>query len=100
MKKLILVLLLSLSAATYAQEKSTLTLDRQVLDLATSLTGQPSNIDLISQCCKICTKGCPCGNTCISCSKDCHVGPGCACREPIELGNKTNQPLQSNECKI
>jgi hypothetical protein len=30
-------------------------------------------------CCKVCTRGCPCGNTCISCSKTCHVGPGCAC---------------------
>lgn len=30
-------------------------------------------------CCKICRKGCACGNTCISCSKTCRVGPGCAC---------------------
>lgn len=30
-------------------------------------------------CCKICTTGCACGNTCISCSKTCHVGAGCAC---------------------
>ena len=25
-----------------------------------------------------CTKGCPCGNSCISCSKTCHVGTGTA----------------------
>lgn len=31
------------------------------------------------RCCKICTKGIPCGNTCISASKTCHKGPGCAC---------------------
>jgi hypothetical protein len=30
-------------------------------------------------CCKICRKGCACGNTCISCSKTCRVGVGCAC---------------------
>lgn len=27
-----------------------------------------------------CTKGCPCGNACISCSKTCHVGEGTAHR--------------------
>jgi hypothetical protein len=31
------------------------------------------------QCCKICTTGKACGNTCISRDKQCHVGPGCAC---------------------
>ncbi|AGC47048.1 hypothetical protein MYSTI_05772 [Myxococcus stipitatus DSM 14675] len=30
-------------------------------------------------CCKVCTKGCPCGDSCISCSKTCRKGPGCAC---------------------
>ncbi len=30
-------------------------------------------------CCKICTKGKACGNTCIAAHKICHVGPGCAC---------------------
>lgn len=30
-------------------------------------------------CCKICTVGKACGNTCISKDKICHVGPGCAC---------------------
>jgi hypothetical protein len=31
-------------------------------------------------CCKICTTGQPCGDTCISKSDTCHVGPGCACQ--------------------
>ncbi len=31
------------------------------------------------QCCKICTIGQACGNTCISASYACHVGRGCAC---------------------
>jgi hypothetical protein len=30
-------------------------------------------------CCKVCTTGKACGNTCISRDKVCHVGPGCAC---------------------
>lgn len=32
-----------------------------------------------SGCCKFCRTGKPCGDTCISRDKDCHVGPGCAC---------------------
>jgi hypothetical protein len=30
-------------------------------------------------CCKICTVGKACGNSCISRDKECHVGQGCAC---------------------
>ena len=30
-------------------------------------------------CCKVCTVGKACGNTCISRDKTCHVGQGCAC---------------------
>jgi hypothetical protein len=30
-------------------------------------------------CCKICTTGKACGNSCISRNDICHVGPGCAC---------------------
>lgn len=36
--------------------------------------------EVAQTCCKRCTRGCPCGNSCISCSKTCRVGPGCACR--------------------
>ena len=32
-----------------------------------------------SQCCKICSKGKACGNTCIRRDYTCHVGRGCAC---------------------
>jgi hypothetical protein len=31
------------------------------------------------QCCKICSKGKACGNTCISRNYECHKGRGCAC---------------------
>lgn len=30
-------------------------------------------------CCKVCTTGKACGDSCISRSNTCHVGPGCAC---------------------
>jgi beta-lactamase superfamily II metal-dependent hydrolase len=30
-------------------------------------------------CCKVCTTGQPCGDTCISLSYTCHTAPGCAC---------------------
>ena len=32
-----------------------------------------------ARCCKICRTGKACGDTCISRSKICHIGPGCAC---------------------
>jgi hypothetical protein len=31
------------------------------------------------ECCKHCTTGCACGDSCISCAKRCDKGPGCAC---------------------
>jgi hypothetical protein len=31
------------------------------------------------QCCKVCSKGKPCGDTCIEKDDVCHVPPGCAC---------------------
>ncbi|MFN3387816.1 MAG: hypothetical protein ACK40O_02725 [Allosphingosinicella sp.] len=30
-------------------------------------------------CCKICSKGKACGNSCIARDKTCHKGKGCAC---------------------
>lgn len=35
--------------------------------------------ELASACCKVCKKGKACGNSCISRSKTCHKGRGCAC---------------------
>jgi hypothetical protein len=34
---------------------------------------------LAQACCKHCTKGQPCGNTCISAKAKCKTAPGCAC---------------------
>ncbi|MCY1077140.1 hypothetical protein [Archangium lansingense] len=45
----------------------------------TSSSESPSSVEPARSCCKVCTKGCPCGDSCISCSKVCRKGPGCAC---------------------
>src|SRR6478735_7497132 len=33
------------------------------------------------QCCKVCSKGKACGDSCIRASYSCHKGSGCACDE-------------------
>lgn len=40
--------------------------------------------DGVSQaaCCRVCTVGKPCGDSCIARNKTCHKGPGCACFAP------------------
>ncbi len=37
------------------------------------------SVEPIRSCCKVCSKGKPCGDSCISRSKTCHKGIGCAC---------------------
>ncbi|MEN8293451.1 hypothetical protein ABFO59_13350 [Acinetobacter radioresistens] len=39
----------------------------------------PNSMRFSASCCKHCSKGKACGNSCISRSKDCHKPPGCAC---------------------
>lgn len=43
------------------------------------MTPWPAKIQQVQGCCKVCRKGCACGDSCISCSKRCHKGSGCAC---------------------
>lgn len=38
-----------------------------------------SSDDGADECCKVCTTGRACGDSCIQATKTCHVGPGCAC---------------------
>ena len=40
---------------------------------------EPTSTPTRRACCKICTKGKACGDTCIRRDHTCHVGPGCAC---------------------
>lgn len=35
--------------------------------------------EMDASCCKVCSKGYACGNSCISRNKQCHQPPGCAC---------------------
>jgi len=43
------------------------------LDFGQSVPATPA------ACCKVCTTGKACGNSCISRTKTCHKPPGCAC---------------------
>lgn len=36
-------------------------------------------VQLSEKCCKVCTKGKACGNSCIRRDYQCHQPPGCAC---------------------
>lgn len=46
----------------------------------TSEGPEPSGPSATAACCKHCgATSKPCGDTCISKDKTCHVGPGCAC---------------------
>lgn len=36
-------------------------------------------VQLFVKCCKVCTKGKACGNSCIRRDYQCHQPPGCAC---------------------
>jgi hypothetical protein len=47
--------------------------------LATSVSTDAAPLAADGRCCKVCTAGKACGNTCIAAYKTCHVGPGCAC---------------------
>ena len=43
------------------------------------LGGSELQCDSALGCCKVCTTGKACGDSCISWDKTCNVGPGCAC---------------------
>ncbi|HEY8076277.1 MAG TPA: hypothetical protein VIF62_19260 [Labilithrix sp.] len=61
----------------------TLALAVSTLALWTSMSAQPHAIADACippiKCCRICTQGQACGNTCIAKDKQCHKGRGCAC---------------------
>lgn len=46
-----------------------------------SVTDDSSSYDDSGSCCKVCSKGKACGDSCISRSYTCHRAPGCACDE-------------------
>lgn len=62
-----------------AADAAPLTLE-QVRSALVPTAGESSTRPLMAQaCCKRCSKGQPCGDSCISREKTCHKGPGCAC---------------------
>lgn len=44
-----------------------------------SFASQSNQPTFAAECCKVCRKGKACGDSCISKTKTCNVGPGCAC---------------------
>jgi hypothetical protein len=48
-------------------------------DQAPTLTLPLSTAETPAQCCRICRKGQPCGDACISATKQCKKDQGCAC---------------------
>ena len=90
MKRLLLaavVCLFSISAGISADLRSSgepnadwVKVDRSASGRAANrLLGNEEPTEVPAACCKVCTKGKPCGDTCIAQDKTCHVGPGCAC---------------------
>lgn len=66
------------SGYTDTDQRVTLSGSTITLNLAVPRSSTPSPSPPPS-CCKVCTTGKPCGDTCISKDDTCHVGPGCAC---------------------
>jgi hypothetical protein len=62
------------AAALFTQGHSE---NRLLMSLAPGSAPHSSTTPLA--CCKVCSVGKACGNSCISREKTCHVGQGCAC---------------------
>ena len=71
--------------------------------LPTPTRAAPSNPAPVAPapaCCRRCTTGRACGNSCISASRNCNVGPGCACNasmqsESADLVSMTPEELEA-----
>ena len=64
---------------TPASERAVAVSDAPVeMTLAPREIEQPQSI-IGAACCKVCSTGKACGNSCISRTKTCHKPPGCAC---------------------
>lgn len=95
MKKILMVLSLALTfALTAVQAEETPQLDTfQIDEIVIQLDAEECAevVDEVGEqsvvsseleqsgCCKVCTTGKACGNSCIARSKTCHKGRGCAC---------------------
>jgi hypothetical protein len=68
---LCLAALITCSPATQAREDLVVTSDASA--------AQPLACIPADQCCKVCSTGKACGNSCINVNYNCHKGRGCAC---------------------
>lgn len=80
MKSLFTALALALAAsAAFADLPTPATPARPPLASLLALTDKAATTLYADACCKRCSKGKACGDSCISRSKTCHKGQGCAC---------------------
>jgi hypothetical protein len=77
---LLFAVVLTLIASAQAEDPQAPTPGRApAADVDWALLFEPAAPSPREECCKICSKGKACGNTCIARDKECRVGPGCAC---------------------
>jgi len=86
---IVVVVVLSVACATFAfaaraeRNEAAERFTRTALATNPRSNEFPSSLSRVNaaaqECCKVCTAGKACGNTCIAREKTCHVGPGCAC---------------------
>ena len=74
---LVLIVFLGAAVSVSAQERADETF--QATTILTRLQYLSTKDRVSAACCKHCRKGKACGDSCISKSKSCHVGKGCAC---------------------
>lgn len=90
MRSLLAAALLLIAVPAFAEQPSTFAEQPPAVGALTAediaaarrlLTGgQPGEARVYdAACCKVCKKGQPCGDSCISREKQCRKGPGCAC---------------------
>lgn len=51
------------------------------------------NAEVATACCKVCSAGKACGNSCISKAYTCHKAPGCACNRESPAPRATATPI-------
>jgi hypothetical protein len=67
------------AAAIHAALLTPAPADNPLLRSLAAPGGSAHSTPVALTCCKVCSVGKACGNTCISRDKTCHVGRGCAC---------------------
>lgn len=75
----VLMIVLAAPALAAAPEPAPMTPWTEAVPAATVEAPQASPAEVATSCCKHCSKGKPCGNSCIARDKTCRAPPGCAC---------------------